>query len=443
MNVRLSLRQARIGILAAALTASVGAHAQTDTLDNQLTVGLNYLSHGEIRDGGLPKPASSDVVVEDQANFMMGRMRLTAAYHTKGLEAKAVAQNLAVWGAKGNTTLTLYEAWAKLKTRWGAYAQVGRIPLSYDDERILGPNDWAMAAMSHDMLRLAYEGKHHKIHLLLAYNQNNENLTTGTYYTNGAQAYKTMHVLWYHYDMPKVPLGVSLLGMNIGLQAGTNGVDAHTEYQQLVGGYITYQPHRWKVEGSYYCQMGHNEHESKIDTWMASGKAAYLLTDKTKLEVGYDYLSGDDYVAVPKPGTMGLPRHDVFKGFNTLYGSRHKFFGVMDYFYESAYLNEFTPGLQNAFVAGYFKPTTALTCKAAYHYMATATKLEKLERTLGHDIELEAAYRFSKNVRLTAGVSYMLGTETIDRLKQGNNNKTVRWGWFSLIISPQLWTTRF
>ncbi len=435
-------------VLAVLLATSVSSFAQTDSAGvqqkkNQLNIGLNFMTHGELRGGGLPRSYDDAERTENRANFLLGRTRITVDYQYGAVEAKAVLQNQAVWGQKNNATVNLYEGWAKLTAPIGLFAQVGRMALSYDDERIMGPNDWAMASKAHDVLRVGYQGHGHQAHVLLAYNQNPENLTTGTYYKDGAQAYKTMQVVWYHYDVPKIPIGASLLFMNIGMQAGTKGDDAHTENQQLVGGYLTYKPRRWKVEGSYYRQMGHNEDEVKIEAWMASGKVAYYPSSKVKVEVGYDYLSGDDYVAVPKPGTMGLPRHEVIKGFSTLYGSHHKFYGVMDYFYESAYANGFTPGLQNAYIGMQYKPLTPLTVKGAYHYMAVATSLEELDKTLGHDLEVEAAWRFSNAVTLSAGFSFMHGTKTMDRLKQETGSQNVRWGWFSLIVSPHLFTTKW
>ena len=159
--------------------------------------------------------------------------------------------------------------------------------------------------------------------------------------------------------------------------------------------------------------------------------------------MGYDYLSGDDYVAVPETGGIGMPYHDVERGFAPMYGSRAKFYGIMDYFYESAYINGFTPGLQNAFAGAYCKPNNKLACMATYHYLATATKLDKLDRTLGHSIDLQASYNFTKDISLMAGYTFMIGTKTMDRLKQGEGSKTARWGWFSLVISPSLFSTKF
>ena len=427
--------------------------AQTDSTRHRLHLGLSFMTHGEHRGGGLPTttgtvrdPKEGETVAEKkgEANFILGRTRLSLDFDMPHIDARAVIQNQAVWGSKTNSTLGLYEAWVRFRANNGLFAQLGRVPLSYDDERIIGPNDWAMASKAHDLARVGYEGHGHKVHVLLAYNQNAENLTKGSFYEGGAQPYKTMHTLWYHYDVPKIPIGASVLFMNIGMQGGTPDDNPRTEYQQLLGGYLTATPKNLKLEAAYYRQMGKNEYSIDIEAWMAAFKATMTFDQgRHTVAVGYDYLSGDDYVAVVQPGTIGLPNHDKIKGFSTVYGSHHEFYGVMDYFYQSAYIQGFTPGLQNAFAEFSFKPVRPLTCKVAYHYMAVATKLEGLNKTLGHDVELEASYRFSKNVSLSAGFSFMAGTETMYRLKQHSGDRSVQWGWFSLIVSPSLLTTKW
>ena len=140
---------------------------------------------------------------------------------------------------------------------------------------------------------------------------------------------------------------------------------------------------------------------------------------------------------------VGLPHHEVLKGFTPLYGSRTTFYGIMDYFYASAYTNGFTPGLQDASVGVFGKPNNMFDFSTTYHYLAVATDLRGLNRTLGHSIELQASYKFSKDISLTAGYTYMIGTETMSRLKQANSSKHARWGWFSLTVSPSIFTTKW
>ena len=427
--------------------------AQRDsTKANKVSMDLQFLAHGEICAGGLPKPPKTDNP-KPEANlsaFLLGRTRLSVNYERNWLEAKVTLQNNAVWGMRNNMSVNLYEGWVKMKSKKGLFAKIGRIAVSYDDERIIGTNDFATASLSHDVAMVGYEGHGHKIHGIFAFNQNGENVYDGTYYDNGSQYYKTMQTVWYHYGFPKFPLDASLLFMNLGIQAGIEGNDYNpptTQFQQMWGSYLNYHPKYLTLEASYYRQTGRMVNDQKnhqpIRAWMTSVKATINPTDRYGFQVGYEYLSGDDYVPVPYGGTIGLPRHEVLKGFTPLYGSRTKFYGILDFFYASAYINGFTPGLQNASVGAFGRPLPKLQLSADYHYLAVATNLDKLSNTLGHSIDLGATYNFSKDVSLSASYTMMVGTETMKRLKQGSGSKYAHWAWFSLIVSPTLFTTRF
>jgi len=438
------------------LMASTGSWAQKDSI-NKLSFGLELLTHGELCGGGLPR-SDLNVVNEDRSQFLFGRIRINADYERRGLQAHVVLQNMAVWGMSGNQAINLYEGWVKMTAKNGLFIQAGRVELAYDDERIIGPNDFATAALSHDIVRAGYEGHGHKVHALFAYNQNGDNVYNGTYYDDGAQSYKTMQTVWYHYDVPKFPLGASLLFMNLGLQAGRyKEVDGKvvedvynppsTVNQQMWGGYLNFHPKYLTLEGSYYRQTGRVVDEEKfskpIKAWMASVKATVNPTDRYGFVLGYDYLSGDDYVPVAYGGPFVMVNHPQIKGFTPLYGSRTKFYGIMDYFYQSAYTKGFTPGLQNAYLGVFGNPIGKLNCSATYHYLAVANKLDELNRTLGHSIELQASYQFSQYVNLMAGYTQMFGTETMACLKQKGSSKSAHWGWFTLVVSPSLFKAKW
>ena len=432
-------------LLATSLSAQEeGTQPDKDEGKNQVDVNLNMLGRGEMRFGGFTEGDT-----ENRAQFLMERTRLSLGYKRPYIEAKVTAQHSGVWGQSGKGSFNLYEAWAKLYTKHGLFTQIGRQVLSYDDERIIGANDWAMAALSHDVLKLGYEGYGHKVHAILGFNQNAENITGGTNYFDGAQPYKVLHTLWYHYDIPKTPLGASLLFMNIGLQAGekenpeslTN--PAKTEYQQLIGGYIAYHPKNWSFEGSYYHQFGTTiEQESqkgiKLDAWMASIKAQYQATKQVGFVAGYDYLSGDDYFVVRNHGGIGLVRHKAIKYFNPVYGSHHKFYGMMDFFYVQTVKDTFSPGLQNLYAGATYSPIKGLNLSATYHYLAMATSLDGINKTLGHDIDIEASYQILKDAKVSLGFSYMASTETMEKLKRAEENEDLKWAWFSLVVSPRI-----
>ena len=413
------------------------------------------LGHGEIRYGGLS--IGEESTADNSAQFLMERTRLVLEYKRPHLETRVTAQHSGIWGQAGRGGFNLNEAWAKLSTKNGLFAQMGRQVLAYDDERIIGANDWAMASLSHDVLKFGYEGYGHKAHVILGFNQNAENISGGTYYVDGAQPYKVMHTLWYHYDVPKIPLGVSFLFMNTGMQAGEKDSQSNppkTEYQQLIGGFVSYRAKRWSIEGSYYHQLGKtitdNDPSSErnlvgvtLDAWMTSIKAQLQVTKRVGTLVGYDYLSGDDYNYVRPKGMFGTPLHKKIRYFNPVYGSHHKFYGMMDFFYVQAFSDSFSPGLQNLYAGATYNPVKGLNMKATYHYLAAATNFEQHSKTLGHAIDIEASYQIMKDAHLSLGFSYMVGGETMKELKRTDNDNDLKWGWLSLVVSPRLFTTKW
>lgn len=415
--------------------------------ENKITLDALVMSRGEIRSGGLPAEQSEKN--NNRANFVFERARLSLGYERDALEMKTTVQHQGVWGMEStNNTVSVYEAWVKLKTRFGLFTKIGRQELVYDDSRILGNNDWSMVAKAHDVLKVGYEGYGHKVHAMFAYNQNAKNMNGGTFYHNGSQPYKSMQTLWYHYDVPKFPLSASLVFMNVGMQSGTEEY-YETLLQQLAGGYVVFAPKNLLLEGSYYRQFGDASigydviHKMPIRAWMGSVKATYTIGDKHKVYGGFDYLSGDKYFVVPDEGDIGMIQHKDITSFTSIFGSMHQFYGAMDFFYVSAYYGTYSPGLQNAYIGGVVKPLQNLSVDVAYHYMATATNLHRLDMTLGHEVEITSSYKIMKDVSVSLGYSYMKGSKTMEKLKRSTGQHDLQWAWLMLTVNPRIFTTKW
>lgn len=422
--------------LVLALLCSFGLKAQE--ADNVFNLNAQLMTRGELRAGGF-KADSLDS--ERVSHFALGRYRIIADYQRSWLNVRLTPQYTGVWG-QGSAGVVLYEGWAKMQSKKGLFVKIGRQELTYDDGRIIGNDDWTMTAPTHDVLKLGYDGESHKVHLLAAYNQNAENIDNGViYYSGGLQPYKTMQTLWYHYDTPKKSFGISLLGMNIGMQ---NADQEHpiTYYQQLVGTYMSFRPKHWSLEGAFYYQMGKEEHGMNIDAFMASAKLNVKPSVNYILFAGYDYLSGDKYFNVPPDGGIGLVFHDKARGFNAIFGSHHEFYGAMDFFYLSNYVGGFTPGLQNLYFGGNIKHVSGLSINAAYHYYAIATDLDYVNtKTLGHSVELASSYAFNKAVSVSAGYTFMKGSETMELLNKVSEKRQLHWAWLMMTITPKLFTS--
>ena len=408
-------------------------HAQED--GHVLTVDADFVTRGEIRNGGLVRWSLDDE--KNRAAFILGRTRFGAEYAHKGFSGRFSAQYSGTWGDNGD--IGVYEAWVQYKFTPGFFVKAGRQDLSYDDQRIFGSDSWSMTGMSHDILKSGYEGHGHKVHLFAAYNQNAENMSGGSFFTGGYQSYKELEALWYHYDVTAWNLGLSAVFLNVGMQGGEMGEPNEKVYrQQLAGAYVSFKPKGWAAEAAYYRQMGKYEGGIPIEAWMASGKVTATPSDAWQFTVGYDFLSGDDSFATPAESQTGLAYHDKIKGFNSIFGSHHKFYGAMDFFYVTTYVGGFTPGLQNAYAGARWKPLPSIAVDASYHFLSVATKVQDMSRALGHEVELSASWSFSPGASLSLGYSYMNGTELMEVLKRVSGDHHLHWGWLMLRAHPTM-----
>ena len=294
-----------------------------------------------------------------------------------------------------------------------------------------------MTGLSHDVLKTGIEAGAHKMHIFAAYNQNSSVLETGgSRYNSDLQPYKSLVGAWYHFDIPKFPLGMSLLFVNIGVQSVREDLDDDvSNYQNMAGGFLSFHPERWSVEAAYYHQWGEERMGIPLDAWMASAKAKAALSGKWSVQAGYDYLSGEEDFAAPSQGQIGLIHHEKVRGFTSLYGSNHQFYGAMDFFYVSTYVYGFTPGLQNLYAGLTWKPGK-LSLDAAYHYFSTSAPIENSLKSLGQEVEFSATWSVGRDVSLSAGYSFMQGTETMSRLKRTTDKNRLSWAWLMLQVTP-------
>ena len=404
---------------------SVAVQAQREnqfTIDAQVRPRLEY-------DNGAVDPRNTG---DQPALFVNNRTRLTLGYQRKNLEFKLSGQHTGVWGQdninKNYGNFTLNEAWGKLRFNPGFFVQVGRMPLSYDDERLLGASDWNVAGNWHDALRVGFENETHQAHLFATYLQNAPAIHGGYY--DQVMPYKQMQGFWYHLQvLPEMPLGISVLGLNVGYEDGsTEDMIGKTIYMQTVGTHLTFQPGDFDIAASFYYQFGKTTDSTPVSAFMASGRAGYTIAHAVKLSAGYDYLSGND--------GLNVNQH----AFNPLFGTHHKFFGAMDYF-----TGRQLYGIQDAIgsVTAYIHPK--LTLDVDYHYLQLAeqNRFLDLPKGLGHEVDVRLTANIFKDVTLQAGYSaFLFPTRTTIALKgTGSTDAWQDWAWLSLNINPRIFFT--
>ncbi len=398
----------------------------TFTIDAQVRVRGEY-NHGAIT----PREVNDDAAI-----FFNERARIEFGYERRNLQLRASVQHTGIWGQDAinerNGRVAMNEAWGKAYTNNGLFMKVGRQVLSYDDERILGASDWNVAGNSHDALQLGYESAEHQAHLFGSLNQTTENDRVGNYI--GPMPYKNLAGAWYHYQAANQPVGVSVLGLNIGIERTRLGeATGDVKYMQLVGTHVTYRPGDFDIAASFYYQRGTEARTRKdINAYMASGRVGYN-GDIVGGLLSYDYLSGNN------------GRNTNQHAFMPLYGTVHKFNGSMDYFGSSLEC-----GLQDA-QAGVFvnigskRPEIGrpVTIAGNYHYFMSAEKFGDYSWELGHEADFTVTARLMRDVTITAGYSFMLGTETLTLFKGGNHDIWQDWGFLTISLNPRILTLKW
>jgi hypothetical protein len=135
----------------------------------QFTVSGEFRPRAEYRDGYTKLRDSTQTAYGD----ILGRSRIIFDYQNEKFTTRFSLQHAFVFGENNfynsdtirNNTVNIFEAWFKYNFVDNFAIRVGRITLSYDDQRIIGYNNWRPQGSAHDMVgfqwgapRASYQG---------------------------------------------------------------------------------------------------------------------------------------------------------------------------------------------------------------------------------------------------------------------------------------------
>lgn len=403
------------------------------TVYGQFTLSAEVRPRAEFRHG-FKKPLAAGT---DAAFFIEQRTRLNAGFTSSQFEVYLSFQDVRMWGAtsqvyKSDPALAnLYEAWGSYYINTRHAVTVGRMALNYDNARILGNLNWAAQGRSHDLVKYSYEHNKFKLHVGAAFNQD---VTTaepaklaGTYYGVSGN-YKTMQFVWLHKSWEHS--GLSFLLLNNGVQ---NQADSSVHFSQTTGVYGTSTLGKVALAYDGYAQFGHDASGADISAYLLGVNATFWKSKPASLTLGVDYLSGDKN----NTGTQ--------EAFNPLYGTHHKFYGFMDYFYVgNAHAGK---GLADVFAQAKFKTSDHGALLTHVHEFLAATEIvsesaKTMSSTLGTEIDLVYAATLAPQVTLNVGYSQLFYTESLEIIKGVSNPKPAAWAWVMLTLKPTLFTTK-
>jgi len=418
----------------------------------QLIVSGQLRTRAEFRDGqGAPLSKGAY-----PAFFISQRTRLIFRYNMYRLKFGLDLQDARVWGqdvstinrttTANNNGLMLHQAWAEilltdttLKNQ-ALSLKIGRQELVYDDQRLLGNADWLQQARRHDAAVLKYETGSWMIHLAGAYNQNQEN-ASGTIYnsvppgnytasTNGGVMYKSMQFL---YAGKKLKDGnASFLFFTDQFSKSDTSVVAPFQTgiwaRATTGLYLNDTiAKKLAVTASAYYQFGKNATGQNLSAELFSGSLQYSISKKFNAGPGIDYTSG---------GTSGTTSNT----FDPLYGSPHKFWGSMDYFYAASPFGK--GGLTDYYFKTKYKASDKFWLSADIHQFSSAARVGTFNtKSFGQELDITTSYSLTKVIAFEGGYSHYWSTAllTSPTVKNVVNAKSeANWGYLMLIIKPNL-----
>ena len=371
----------------------------------------------------------------DAAAFVSQRTRLNTGYKIEKLNFYLSFQDIRVWGDVPQLNLadrngvTVHEAWGEILFNPNTSLKLGRQEIIYDDHRIMGNVGWAQQARSHDAVLFKYNKETFEFDLGFAFNQDGESLTGTTLTT--PNTYKSIQYAWLHKDWDN--LSGSLLLLNNGLQFidQANADNNETRYSQTLGTHLKYSKNKFGAVSNLFYQFGKDVNNNDLSAYLLGLEGSYKISDQWKATLGAELQSGND---------NGVPSGGENKAFTPLYGTNHKFNGLMDYFYVGNHINNV--GLIDVYAKANVKLNPKSNLNAAIHSFSAAADLAVGDsKQLGTEVDLVYSHSFETYLNMKVGYSHLFASDGMEILKNNFDGNTNNWGWVMLIIKPTLFTS--
>lgn len=435
-----------------------------DSAKAQFAISGQLRTRSELRDGQ-GTPSVQDTV---PAFFTSQRTRLNLSYTGYRFKLYTSVQDVRVWGQDASSinrttnanlnAFMLHEAWAELslvdtgKVVKNFSLKIGRQELVYDDVRLLGNLDWLQQARRHDAALLKFDHKGWTAHLGAAFNQNAERKSNTIYNgvptgyaasTNGMNSlYKTMQFL---YVAKKFHFGnITFLAFKDDFSkyhfAPTDVQKLNPIYEQRTWSRYTIGANSFGTAfrklgfaASAFYQGGKYRDGSSLDEYFVSVSTMYAAGRKFSFGPGVDLTSGNN----------GSDPTQKFQRFDPLYGTPHKFWGYMDYFYVADGFG--SNGLLNVYLKSKYKLKDNLTLSLDAHRFALPNAITDetgavLDKGLGTEIDFVFVYAPTKVISFEGGYSAMFSTSTMTATKVKNvknADTSSNWAYLMISIKPE------
>lgn len=381
------------------------------------------------------------------------RSRLNFFYENKEqkIRTKITFQDARVWGnteqqiVGDNNSLGVHEAWCEVLFNDKISLKLGRQEWVYDDERLLGNNDFLQQSRSHDAALFKYENNF-RLHIGAAYNQNTP-MMQAFKIPYGLNNYKTIQFI--HFQKETEKLKFSILFLNNGVEYIKDPVnkpnDTEIIFSQTSGFFGKYKlTDNSTVNALFYYQSGKDYADRKLSAYNTKLTFEhFFIPKKFSFKIGADVFSGNDEDT----------KLDENKTFTLLYGTNLLHSGVL-----GMYLTPFVPS-KNSFNNGLINYLTEQKIILGKFIISNHTFFfnslnpiknqqgKELDKFLGFEDQLFLIYRMNKIITIRGILSYSYLSDEAKQLANPNfgtlenfESNSHQWFVLSLIVKPNFFT---
>lgn len=488
--------------LVGGLAGTISAQAQL-TLTGQLRTRTELRDgYGNL----LPKDAPAAAFTSQRTRLSVGYKVDRLSFGFTAQDVRVWGQDASTITAADGNRFSVHEAWAELQLLNKAdtsihlkgldqlSVKVGRQELDYDGSRLLGNLDWLQQGRRFDAALIKARHRGWALDLGGGFNQNSDAFgLTGTAYTpgnvattalstrneilsvptgfiptsgkNGApivvntvstngqnqqfKAFQMAHLtkafkghtltgLFFKDDFSRYRIdstGSISNGYVYGRRYDVRGVNSRVTYGAMLTGLLAKTARgKFSYLAFAYAQSGRDRDGLAINGAHYYGINLAYLQNRFTVTSGYETLTGN------QPNQpAGTTRR-----FDPLYGTPHKYWGTMDYFYVGT--GSPVGGLQDAFLKVKYT-ARRFTAGLDVHYFALESpivnRLSEVPGTfrghLGNEYDFMASYALNKFTAIELGYSLMQGSNQLEYAKQNTLNqkeKLGQWGYLMLNIRP-------
>jgi len=324
-------------------------------------------------------------------------------------------------------SFSIFEAYAEYKASDWYTLKAGRQAISYKDQRWFGALGWAASGRSHDAFVNKLTLGKVKLDVGAALNRTMHFQGVDVRGFAGIRGgYNSMYYAWATVPAGKLKIDAMINGVNTltNLAELTAGTTTDTEFANVTtfGILPTYKSGDLTINASAYLQSSENRSASLFAIDITTKVLGFPLT------VGADIVSGDD-----------LSTEDESEAWLQPFGTNHKFYGLMDFFYvgsgEAVGLNDF-------YAKAVFKTGSKSKLIVMPHFLSTNQDILNLDDELeggsyGTEIDLVYNLNVSKGFNFKFGYSTIFATELLEAYKGGSADEFNHWAWMQLTFKPK------